>query len=84
MGVMLQAFYWDCLKAENCEHQWAYTKSKLPTIAQAGFTALWLSPANFRATGNAFIPVCTRLGTAPLRRHARPLPSRAVSWHRTH
>jgi glycosidase len=47
MGVMLQAFYWDCPKAENREHQWwAYIKSKLPTIAQAGFTALWLPPAN--------------------------------------
>jgi alpha-amylase len=47
MGVMLQAFYWDCPKTEDREHQWwAYIKSKLPTIAQAGFTALWLPPAN--------------------------------------
>ena len=47
MGVMLQAFYWDCPKAEDREHQWwAYIKSKLPLIAQAGFTALWLPPAN--------------------------------------
>jgi alpha-amylase len=38
MGVMLQAFYWDCPKAEDCEHQWwAFVKSKLPLIAQAGF-----------------------------------------------
>jgi hypothetical protein len=22
MGVMLQAFYWDCPRAENREHQW--------------------------------------------------------------
>jgi alpha-amylase len=47
MGVILQAFYWDCPKAENREHQWwAFIKSKLPSIAQAGFTALWLPPAN--------------------------------------
>jgi alpha-amylase len=47
MGVMLQAFYWDCPKAENREHQWwTYIKSKLPAIAEAGFTALWLPPAN--------------------------------------
>jgi alpha-amylase len=47
MGVMLQAFYWDCPKVENREHQWwAYIKSKLPAITQAGFTALWLPPAN--------------------------------------
>src|SRR5882757_11263310 len=47
MGVILQAFYWDCPKAENREHQWWVSiKSKLPSIAQAGFTALWLPPAN--------------------------------------
>jgi alpha-amylase len=47
MGVMLQAFYWDCPRAENREHQWwSFIKSKLPAIAQAGFTALWLPPVN--------------------------------------
>ena len=47
MGVMLQAFYWDCPKAENQEHEWwTVIKSKLPGIAKAGFTALWLPPAN--------------------------------------
>jgi len=39
MGVMLQAFYWDCPKAEDREYQWwAFIESKLPSIAQAGFT----------------------------------------------
>jgi hypothetical protein len=47
MGVMLQAFYWDYLKAENQEHEWwTVIKSKQPGIAKAGFTALWLPPAN--------------------------------------
>jgi alpha-amylase len=47
MGVMLQAFYWNCPQAENREHQWwSLIKTKLPGIAQAGFTALWLRPAN--------------------------------------
>jgi hypothetical protein len=47
MGVMLQAFYWDCPKAENREHEWwTLIKSRLPGIAEAGFTALWLPPAN--------------------------------------
>jgi alpha-amylase len=51
MGVMLQAFYWDCPKAENCEHKWwTFIKSKLPAIAQAGFTALWLPLANKAAS----------------------------------
>src|SRR6266850_420533 len=51
MGVMLQAFYWDCPQAENREHEWwSLIKSKLPAIAQAGFTALWLPPANKAAS----------------------------------
>jgi alpha-amylase len=48
---LLQAFYWDCAKAENREHQrWVFIKSRLPTIAEAGFTALWLPPANKAAS----------------------------------
>jgi len=51
MGVMLQAFYWDCPTAENREHEWwVYINSKLPAIADAGFTALWLPPANKAAS----------------------------------
>jgi len=51
MGVMLQAFYWDCPRVENREHQWwTFIKSKLPAIAHAGFTALWLPPANKAAS----------------------------------
>jgi hypothetical protein len=48
---MLQAFYWDCPKLENREPQWwTFIKSKLPTIARAAFTALWLPPANKAAS----------------------------------
>jgi len=44
---MFQAFYWDCPAEDNCEYKWwTYVKSKLPEIAAAGFTALWLPPAN--------------------------------------
>src|SRR5437667_11332391 len=51
MGVMLQAFYWDCPNAEDREHEWwAFIESKLPSIAQAGCTALWLPPANKAAS----------------------------------
>ena len=47
MGVIFQAFYWDCPIAENRENQWwTFIKSKLPAMAKAGFTALWLPPAN--------------------------------------
>jgi alpha-amylase len=47
MGVLLQAFYWNCPAAEKQEWQWwNYTTSKLPDIQKAGFTAMWLPPAS--------------------------------------
>jgi hypothetical protein len=43
MGVILRAFYRNCPKAEMREHQcWGFIQSKLPSIAQAGFTTLRL------------------------------------------
>ena len=51
MGVILQAFYWDCPKVADCEHAWwDVLKQKLPALAQAGFTALWLPPASKAAS----------------------------------
>ena len=51
MGVLMQAFYWDCPKLENVEyHWWQYVKSKIPAIKKAGFTALWLPPASKAAS----------------------------------
>src|SRR5579871_5173890 len=45
MGVIMQAFYWDCPKAENQEYQWwNYCKPRMAAIAAAGFTAIWLPP----------------------------------------
>ena len=57
MGVMLQAFYWDCPKAEEREHQWwAFTQSKLPSIAQDYFN--WdLAPPNTQSGIDALIKV---------------------------
>jgi len=47
MGVMLQAFYWDCPRAENREHQWwSFHQIEIAGYRAAGFTALWLPPAN--------------------------------------
>jgi alpha-amylase len=51
MGVMLQAFYWDCPKEESCEHQWwVELKKRIPALQKAGFTALWLPPVNKAAS----------------------------------
>ena len=51
MGVMLQAFYWDCPRLENHEHGWwDFVREKLPSIARAGFTSLWLPPASKAAS----------------------------------
>ena len=52
MGVLMQAFYWDCPKFENKEYNWwGYVKSKLPILKKAGFTALWLPPPS-KASSN--------------------------------
>jgi alpha-amylase len=47
MGVMLQAFYWDCPRAEDKEFQWWNTiRQEIPALAKTGFTALWLPPVH--------------------------------------
>src|ERR1700712_3839827 len=47
MGVLLQAFYWDCPKRDNKEFTWwNFVKEKIPGLNAAGFTALWLPPAS--------------------------------------
>jgi alpha-amylase len=47
MGVMMQAFYWDCPRAENKEFKWwKHVRSQIPALAKAGFTTLWLPPVH--------------------------------------
>lgn len=47
MGVMMQTFYWDCPKVDNKEYiWWDYLQTKIPALAELGFTALWLPPAH--------------------------------------
>lgn len=51
MGVMMQAFYWDCPRLEGVEHAWwPRLEKEVRGLAQAGFTALWLPPANKAAS----------------------------------
>jgi alpha-amylase len=46
MGVLFQAFYWNCPAEENQDGTWwNYVATKIPELQQAGFTALWLPPA---------------------------------------
>jgi alpha-amylase len=47
MGVMMQAFHWDCPRVNNREHAWwSFVREEVPALARAGFTALWLPPAH--------------------------------------
>lgn len=47
MGVLMQAFYWDCPKEDQKEYEWwNFVATKLPELAEAGITALWLPPAS--------------------------------------
>jgi len=46
MGVLMQAFHWDCPRLDNQEFTWwKFVESKLDELDTAGFTALWLPPA---------------------------------------
>ncbi len=45
MGVMMQAFHWDCPREDKKEFQWwNYVHAEIPALAKAGFTSLWLPP----------------------------------------
>ena len=47
MGVMLQAFFWDCPREDHKDFQWWNTiREQIPSLAKAGFTALWLPPVH--------------------------------------
>ena len=47
MGVMMQAFYWNCPREENREMAWwKEVARRVPELKQAGFTSLWLPPAS--------------------------------------
>lgn len=47
MGVVMQAFYWDCPAREDVEHAWwERVTPELAALAATGFTALWLPPVS--------------------------------------
>jgi alpha-amylase len=61
MGVMLQAFHWDCPRVDNQEFKWwDFVRGKVDELARVGFTALWLPPvhkaANIRGPSMGYDP----------------------------
>ncbi|MBN1562573.1 MAG: alpha-amylase [Anaerolineae bacterium] len=47
MGVMMQAFYWDCPREEDKAFQWwNLVCDRIPALARVGFNTLWLPPAS--------------------------------------
>ena len=47
MGVLMQAFYWNCPDLEKRDfHWWEYVESQVASLSQVGFTSLWLPPAS--------------------------------------
>jgi len=55
MGVMLQAFYWDCPRIEKQEFKWwKYVTRQIPSLADVGFTSLWLPPVHKAANLGGF------------------------------
>jgi alpha-amylase len=54
MGVLLQAFYWNCPEVAGCEFQWwDQVKAQVNDLADTGFTALWLPPPSKAAEQNS-------------------------------
>jgi alpha-amylase len=54
MGVLMQAFYWDCPSAEGVEGKWwSRVQAETGQLAADGFTALWLPPASKAAEWNS-------------------------------
>ena len=46
MGVIIQAFYWNCPGNEGQDSNWwNFLNGKVNDLQDAGFTALWLPPA---------------------------------------
>jgi alpha-amylase len=46
MGVLMQAFYWDCPRTSNKQFRWwDAIRQEIPYLRSAGITALWLPPA---------------------------------------
>jgi alpha-amylase len=46
MGVLMQAFYWDCPRVTNNQFNWWNAiRKEIPHLSKAGITALWLPPA---------------------------------------
>jgi alpha-amylase len=45
MGVLMQAFYWDCPKSLS-QSWWEYLKYNIPRLSYQGFTSVWLPPVS--------------------------------------
>ena len=51
MGVLMQAFYWNCPGSEGqVGNWWTFLAGKISELKNAGFTALWLPPASKAAS----------------------------------
>jgi len=54
MGVMMQAFYWDCPRIEGEEFAWwEQITATIPSLAKTGFTSLWVPPPSKAASNRS-------------------------------
>lgn len=51
MGVLMQAFHWDCPREDGREYAWwNHVREHVAALATTGFTALWLPPVHKAAS----------------------------------
>ena len=54
MAVMMQAFFWDCPKIDEQEHNWwNHVASKVEDLGKAGINSLWLPPVSKAASNTS-------------------------------
>ncbi|MGK7369599.1 MAG: hypothetical protein ACNS64_05245, partial [Candidatus Halalkalibacterium sp. M3_1C_030] len=44
-GILMQGFYWDSFIESGAGNWWDFVREKLPELAEAGITEIWLPPA---------------------------------------
>ena len=61
MGVLMQAFHWDCPRVDSREFAWwTFVREPVPSLARASLISLWLPPVHKAANISGPSPVTAK------------------------